>query len=175
MSAGMGLADVRIWAEVYRDFGMSDDEIYQYFAGPAFLAYQRLGHIQGSWGGQLSQGFISELAMESRGSEKLTPIRQAMDNAETDYQTDGGTGNDAHTSSFHWVGRWRELGAKAVQVYPGRSTPVSRWTRAQHWTQLAGSTIPMSVACRNGAESQTRRLRSWTLPGTASRRYKQLF
>ena len=40
-----------IWANVYRDFGMSQDDIQQYFTGPAFLAWQRMGNIRSPWGG----------------------------------------------------------------------------------------------------------------------------
>ena len=41
-----------VWANVYRDFGMSEEDIQQYFSGPAFLSWQRMGNIHSSWGGQ---------------------------------------------------------------------------------------------------------------------------
>ncbi|KAL8277052.1 hypothetical protein RQP46_010586 [Phenoliferia psychrophenolica] len=36
-----------VWREVYRDFGLSEAEIYDWFSGPAFESWQR---IHGSWG-----------------------------------------------------------------------------------------------------------------------------
>ncbi|XP_055851673.1 alpha-N-acetylglucosaminidase [Episyrphus balteatus] len=43
----------QIWTDLYKDYGLSDDEIYEHFAGPAFLAWQRMGNIRG-WAGPLT-------------------------------------------------------------------------------------------------------------------------
>lgn len=46
------VAQEAAWAKVYRQFGMTDDEIDQHFTGPAFLSWLRMGNIHG-WGGPL--------------------------------------------------------------------------------------------------------------------------
>lgn len=43
----------QIWTDIYKDYGLTDDEIYEHFAGPAFLAWQRMGNIRG-WAGPLT-------------------------------------------------------------------------------------------------------------------------
>ena len=42
---------------VFQQFGVSDEELASHFAGPAFLAWGRMGNIN-SWGGPLSDGKI---------------------------------------------------------------------------------------------------------------------
>jgi alpha-N-acetylglucosaminidase len=39
-----------VWRAVYRDFGLADADIYEWFSGPAFESWQRMGNIHGSWG-----------------------------------------------------------------------------------------------------------------------------
>lgn len=46
-----------IWSEVYREYGLSQDEIDEHLAGPGFFAWQRMGNIRG-WGGKLTKNFI---------------------------------------------------------------------------------------------------------------------
>lgn len=46
-----------VWTEIYREYGMTQDEIDEHFAGPGFFAWQRMGNIR-SWGGPLSKNFI---------------------------------------------------------------------------------------------------------------------
>jgi alpha-N-acetylglucosaminidase len=41
-----------LWAEVYRELGMSNDDIEHFFSGPAYLSWQRMGNIHG-WAGPL--------------------------------------------------------------------------------------------------------------------------
>lgn len=41
-----------IWQDVYKELGLSDEEIDAHFAGPAFQAWQRMGNIRG-WAGPL--------------------------------------------------------------------------------------------------------------------------
>ncbi|KAL1860149.1 hypothetical protein Plec18170_002098 [Paecilomyces lecythidis] len=43
----------KILVEVFREIGLTDDEILTYLSGPAFQAWNRFGNIQGSWGGDL--------------------------------------------------------------------------------------------------------------------------
>lgn len=35
-----------VYRDVYRDFGLSDEMIWSYFAGPAFLTWNRMGNMQ---------------------------------------------------------------------------------------------------------------------------------
>ena len=43
----------KILVEVFQELGMTDDDLFSYFSGPAFQAWNRFGNIQGSWGGDL--------------------------------------------------------------------------------------------------------------------------
>ncbi|KAL1405857.1 hypothetical protein Q8F55_007535 [Vanrija albida] len=47
-----------IWAEVLRDYGLSEDVILPYFSGPAFHSWQRMGNIHSSWGMNVTQGWL---------------------------------------------------------------------------------------------------------------------
>ncbi|KAH7102641.1 putative alpha-N-acetylglucosaminidase [Auriculariales sp. MPI-PUGE-AT-0066] len=38
-----------VWRAVYRDFGLADADIYDWFSGPAFQAWQRMGNLHSSW------------------------------------------------------------------------------------------------------------------------------
>ena len=46
-----------IWQRVWRDYGLSDDEIRAFFTGPAYLPWHRMVNID-SWDGPLPQSFI---------------------------------------------------------------------------------------------------------------------
>ena len=50
-----------VWQKFYTSIGLTDDEIKAFFSGPAFLAWQRMGNIQG-WGGPLDDGWIKKQA-----------------------------------------------------------------------------------------------------------------
>ncbi|OJD13955.1 hypothetical protein AJ78_05642 [Emergomyces pasteurianus Ep9510] len=41
----------KILISVFREAGFTDDDIQSFISGPAFLAWNRFGNIQGSWGG----------------------------------------------------------------------------------------------------------------------------
>ena len=43
--------------KVFKEFGFSDDELKEWFAGPAFMAWYRMGNING-WGGPLPYEWI---------------------------------------------------------------------------------------------------------------------
>ncbi|KAK4313766.1 hypothetical protein Pmani_014921 [Petrolisthes manimaculis] len=49
------------WRRVFLSLGMTDDDLAGFFAGPPFLAWNRMGNIQG-WGGPLSQHWLSNKA-----------------------------------------------------------------------------------------------------------------
>ena len=50
-----------VWQKFYSSLGLTDEEIKDFFSGPAFLAWQRMGNIQG-WGGPLDDGWIKKQA-----------------------------------------------------------------------------------------------------------------
>ena len=46
-----------VWRNLYMAVGLTSSEIEAFFSGPAFLAWQRMGNIQG-WAGPLDGGWI---------------------------------------------------------------------------------------------------------------------
>ena len=50
-----------VWQKFYNFLGLTDAEIKEFFSGPAFLAWQRMGNIRG-WGGPLDDGWIKKQA-----------------------------------------------------------------------------------------------------------------
>ncbi|XP_013141078.1 PREDICTED: uncharacterized protein LOC106105334 [Papilio polytes] len=48
------IAQEAAWDRIYRKLGMTDDEINEYFTGPAFLSWLRMGNVHG-WGGPLTK------------------------------------------------------------------------------------------------------------------------
>ncbi|XP_059607539.1 alpha-N-acetylglucosaminidase [Phlebotomus argentipes] len=58
----LSLAPVQesIWTEIYRELGLTQKEIDEHIAGPAFLAWQRMGNIRGV-GGPLPDTFKDRL------------------------------------------------------------------------------------------------------------------
>ncbi|CAK1589005.1 unnamed protein product [Parnassius mnemosyne] len=50
------VAQEAVWARIYREIGMTDDEIDEYFTGPAFLSWLRMGNVHG-WGGPLPKSW----------------------------------------------------------------------------------------------------------------------
>ncbi len=49
-----------ILLDVFHEVGLSDDEIFDFLAGPAFLPWNRFGNMQGSWGGKLPKKWIDD-------------------------------------------------------------------------------------------------------------------
>jgi len=72
-----------IWEKVYRDLGLGDDRIGQFFVGPGFLPFGWMGCIDG-WGGPLSRTWIDKhLELEKRivARERelgMTPVLQGF-------------------------------------------------------------------------------------------------
>jgi alpha-N-acetylglucosaminidase len=72
-----------VWQATLRRFGMSDEQIRAYLAGPAFSAWQWLSNIE-QWGGPLPQSWIDshlELGRFILGRERslgMTPILQGF-------------------------------------------------------------------------------------------------
>lgn len=48
-----------IWQKVFKDFNISSEELNNFFGGPAFLAWARMGNLHG-WGGPLSQNWLDQ-------------------------------------------------------------------------------------------------------------------
>lgn len=48
----------KVLVEVFQEIGLTNAEIFSFLSGPAFQAFNRLGNIQGSWGGELPYSWI---------------------------------------------------------------------------------------------------------------------
>ncbi len=48
-----------IWQKLLLDFGLTNSEVYEFFAGPAYRAWGWMGNIE-NWGGPLSQNWIDD-------------------------------------------------------------------------------------------------------------------
>ncbi len=72
-----------VWQEVWREMGMSDDEIRAYFSGPAHLPWHRMANLDG-FGGPLPQSWIDgqkELQKQILERERalgMTPVLPAF-------------------------------------------------------------------------------------------------
>ncbi|CAB3225272.1 unnamed protein product [Arctia plantaginis] len=59
------VAQEAAWASIYRQIGMTQEEIDQHLAGPAFLSWLRMGNMHG-WGGPLPQSWHNlQLAIQN--------------------------------------------------------------------------------------------------------------
>ncbi|KAM3512272.1 hypothetical protein MY11210_004056 [Beauveria gryllotalpidicola] len=74
----------KIFTDVFRDIGLTQEEINSFLSGPAFLAWQHFGNIQGSWGGDLPQAWIDDqFALQKKIVKRMvelgmTPILPAF-------------------------------------------------------------------------------------------------
>ncbi|GAW27231.1 hypothetical protein SAMD00023353_9000060 [Rosellinia necatrix] len=50
----------KIYIEVFREMGFSDSDLEDFISGPAFLAWNHFGNIQGSWGGPTPKSWIED-------------------------------------------------------------------------------------------------------------------
>lgn len=72
-----------VWQEVWREMGMTNDEICAYFSGPAHLPWHRMANLDG-FGGPLPQGWIDgqkELQKKILARERelnMTPVLPAF-------------------------------------------------------------------------------------------------
>ncbi|KAL6288553.1 hypothetical protein ACE6H2_006063 [Prunus campanulata] len=48
-----------IWQKVFMDFNISKEDLNDFFGGPAFLAWARMGNLH-AWGGPLSQNWLDQ-------------------------------------------------------------------------------------------------------------------
>ncbi|KAL1346531.1 hypothetical protein HN51_020164 [Arachis hypogaea] len=55
-----------IWQKVFKDFNISSEDLNNFFGGPAFLAWARMGNLHG-WGGPLSHNWLDQqLALQKQ-------------------------------------------------------------------------------------------------------------
>ncbi|CAN6300862.1 unnamed protein product [Urochloa humidicola] len=55
-----------IWQKVFKTFNVTDRDLDDFFGGPAFLAWARMGNLHG-WGGPLSQNWLDQqLALQKK-------------------------------------------------------------------------------------------------------------
>ncbi|PKQ64089.1 hypothetical protein BZG01_14990 [Labilibaculum manganireducens] len=72
-----------VWMEVWKDFGMTEDEIRAYFTGPAHLPWHRMGNLDGFLG-PLPQSYIDhqfklqKKILERERSLGMTPVLPAF-------------------------------------------------------------------------------------------------
>ncbi|KAI1418879.1 glycoside hydrolase family 89 protein [Xylaria sp. FL1777] len=50
----------KIYIEVFREMGFSDADLEDFISGPAFLAWNHFGNIQGSWGGSIPESWVED-------------------------------------------------------------------------------------------------------------------
>lgn len=50
----------KILIDVFHEVGLTDDEIFDFLSGPAFLPWNRFGNIQSSWGGRLPMQWVTD-------------------------------------------------------------------------------------------------------------------
>lgn len=50
-----------VWRAVYIQLGLTDQDLKEFFTGPAFLPWQRMGNVNG-WGGGLSLNWMQDQA-----------------------------------------------------------------------------------------------------------------
>lgn len=74
----------KIFIDVFTDIGLNDDEINSFISGPAFLAWNHFGNIQGSWGESMPRSWVDaqfdlQLKILDRMEELgITPILPAF-------------------------------------------------------------------------------------------------
>lgn len=72
-----------VWQKLWREFGMSDEQIRDFFVGPAHLPWQRMGNID-RWQGSLPQNWIDSQAvlqkqiLERERSLRMRPVLPAF-------------------------------------------------------------------------------------------------
>ncbi|KAJ0172579.1 hypothetical protein K1T71_011718 [Dendrolimus kikuchii] len=77
------VAQEAAWARIYRRLGMTNEEIDEYFTGPAFLSWLRMGNVHG-WGGPLpkswhdTQQAIQEKLVDSMLRLGMIPVYPAF-------------------------------------------------------------------------------------------------
>ncbi|RFU81391.1 hypothetical protein TARUN_797, partial [Trichoderma arundinaceum] len=74
----------KFFIDVFREVGFTDDDIIDFFCGPAFLAWNHFGNLQGSWSGNLSYDWVdNQFALQKKIIQRMvelgiTPILPAF-------------------------------------------------------------------------------------------------
>jgi alpha-N-acetylglucosaminidase len=60
-----------VWSQIFQEFNLTTQDMVPFFAGPAFLPWNRMGNMRG-WGGPLTQEWMES----QRDLQKLIVARQ---------------------------------------------------------------------------------------------------
>lgn len=65
----------KIFIEVFQEIGLTNEEIESFLSGPAFLAWNHFGNIQGSWGGSLPFSWVDDqFAMQKKIVQRMVDL-----------------------------------------------------------------------------------------------------
>ncbi|KAI0536348.1 glycoside hydrolase family 89 protein [Xylaria digitata] len=65
----------KIYIEVFREMGFSDSDLDEFISGPAFLAWNHFGNIQGSWGGSIPESWVEDrFALQLKIVERMVEL-----------------------------------------------------------------------------------------------------
>ncbi|KAE8153335.1 tim-barrel domain-containing protein [Aspergillus avenaceus] len=65
----------KLLLDALREVGLDDDAVLPFFAGPAFQAWNRMGNIRGSWGGNISVEWVEgQFALQKRIVERMVEL-----------------------------------------------------------------------------------------------------
>ncbi|KAI1812548.1 glycoside hydrolase family 89 protein [Poronia punctata] len=65
----------KIYIEVFREMGFTDADLEDFVSGPAFLAWNHFGNIQGSWGGSMPESWIEDqFALQLKIVERMVEL-----------------------------------------------------------------------------------------------------
>ncbi|KAI0913825.1 glycoside hydrolase family 89 protein [Ustulina deusta] len=65
----------KIYIEVFREMGFSDADLDEFISGPAFLAWNHFGNIQGSWGGSMPESWVEDqFALQMNIVERMVEL-----------------------------------------------------------------------------------------------------
>ncbi|KAI0420631.1 glycoside hydrolase family 89 protein [Xylaria grammica] len=65
----------KIYIEVFREMGFSDSDLGDFISGPAFLAWNHFGNIQGSWGGSMPESWVDDqFALQLKIVERMVEL-----------------------------------------------------------------------------------------------------
>ncbi|POR36171.1 Alpha-N-acetylglucosaminidase [Tolypocladium paradoxum] len=68
----------KIFIDVFKEVGLTDAEIATFLSGPAFVAWNHFGNIQGSWGGDLPTSWIdSQFALQKKIVARMVELGMA--------------------------------------------------------------------------------------------------
>ena len=65
----------KIYLEVFQEMGFSDADLEDFISGPAFLAWNHFGNIQGSWGGLIPSSWVDDqFALQLKIVERMVEL-----------------------------------------------------------------------------------------------------